>query len=150
MSPQFYFVLCCALSLLMFLAVYEVQSRDRVLVEAFARAARGQGYGRKEIAAFQGLNESQWKRQYAAEPGQHVSAYRLCAAPREVMRQTLIEVAPDYGLRAIDERDTVIPLITEVHTLAEANRQLLRTLGVSTDWPRHLGSALFLDEKESA
>lgn len=150
MLPGVYVLACCALSLLMFLAVYEVQARDRVLVEAFARACRGQGYGRKEVAAFQALNESQWKRQYSAEPGQHVSAYRICRAPDAVMRQTLIEAAPAYGLRAIDERDTVLPLITEVRTLAEANVQLLRTLGVTADWPRHLGSALFMGEKESA
>jgi len=147
MSPAFYIGACCALSLLMFLAVYEVQARDRVLVEAYARACRALGHGRKQMAAFQDLNESQWKRQFAAEPGQHVSAYRICASPREVMRQTFIEAAPEYGLRAIDEHDTVLPLITEVRTLSEINRQLLRTLGVTEDWQRHIGSELF---KETA
>lgn len=151
MTPTLYIVIACALSLVMFLSAFEVKPVDRVLVDAYGRACRALGYGRKEIAAFQGLNESQWKRQLNAEPGQHVSAYRVCRSPEDVMRQTIAELAPIYRRRVVDERDLLLPLIADARSLVESNRELLKAVGVVNDWNRQARMALFVGaEKETA
>ncbi len=106
----------------------------RLLVDAFIRACRSCGYGRKEVAAFLGLSEAQWARQVDGSDGQHVSLYRLALAPSGVLAEWLKAIAPAYGLRALDRRDDILRLVNAVEAqVGSQRRQLRMTLPVERE-----------------
>jgi hypothetical protein len=92
-------------------AAFQITPQRRLLVDAYQAAARALGYGRKQIASWLGLSEAQWRKQFEAEDGQHVSLYRIADTPPDVMRTWIKAIGPAYGLRVFDRNDEIVALI---------------------------------------
>lgn len=101
-------------------AAFQVTPQSRLLVDAFEAAAKAMRYGRKQIAGFLGLTEAQWKKQFDAEEGQHVSLYRVAGAPPDVIREWIKKIGPAYGMRVFDRNDDIVRLIDANRVLADA------------------------------
>lgn len=104
-------------------AAFEVDKESRWAVDAWHSACRALGYGRKQMAAFLRLDEGQWRKQFEAEGGQHVSAYRLSVAPIDVKREWIKRMAEDVGLRVFDAEDDIALLLDTLKAQAGQERR---------------------------
>ncbi len=102
---------------------FQITPQRRLLVDAYQAAARALGYGRKQIASWLGLSEAQWRKQFEAEDGQHVSLYRLADTPPDVMRTWIKAIGPAYGLRVFDRNDEIVALIDANRAQVSAQRR---------------------------
>ncbi len=106
-------------------AVFHATPQDRLLVDAYAAAAKAMGYGRKQIADWLGLLESQLDRQLRGDDGQHFSMYRAARGPAIVMREWLKRVCAAYGLYVID-REELAQLIDAMRAQVGTQRRQQR------------------------
>ena len=104
-------------------APVELTPQTRLLVDAYLRVCRALGFGRKQVADFNGVSEAQWARQVDGSDGQHVSLYRLANSPTQVLREWIKAIAPAFGLRVYDRQDDICRVIDAVTLLIEQHNQ---------------------------